>query len=154
MTSSRDLIQQARSTTEDVPRTPRKGLVVVTCMDTRIDPLAMYNARVGDFHVIRNAGGLVNGDVLRGLLISQLRANTTAIDLVMHTDCAVLGLRDDEMRKELGSPSLEFGGFDDLEATLRDGVASLQAAELLPHRDRITGYIFDVETRRLRRVTE
>lgn len=137
-----------------MPRTPRKGLVVVTCMDTRIDPLAMYNARVGDFHIIRNAGGLVNGDVLRGLLISQLKANTTAIDLVMHTDCAVLGLRDDEMRRELGSPSLEFGGFDDLEATVRDGVSSLQAAELLPHRDRITGYIFEVETRRLRRVTE
>lgn len=154
MTSSKDLIQQARSTTEDVPRTPRNGLVVVTCMDTRIDPLAIYSARVGDFHIIRNAGGLVNGDVLRGLLISQLRANTTAIDLVMHTDCAVRGLRDDEMRRELGSQSLEFGGFSDLEETLRSGVAALRAAELLPHRDRIAGYIFEVETRRLRRVSE
>lgn len=114
----------------------------------------MYGARIGDLHVIRNAGGLVNGDVMRSLLISQVRTGTTAIDLVMHTDCAVQGLSDDDMRGELGNSNLKFGGFENLDETVRQGVATLRGSEILPHRDRIAGYVYDVSSRSMHRVAE
>ncbi|MDW8339346.1 MAG: carbonic anhydrase, partial [Thermoleophilia bacterium] len=55
----------------DLPREPRRRLVVVTCMDARIDPLAIVGLELGDAHVLRNAGAVVTDDVLRSLAISH-----------------------------------------------------------------------------------
>ncbi len=119
---------------------PRRKLAVLTCMDVRIEPLSLLGLEVGDAHVIRNAGGLVTDDALRSLSISQRALGTEEIVLVMHEDC---GLQ--------GAPSA-IGGFEDLEATLRDGMERLRTSEELTARDRIRGFIFDPETGALREV--
>ena len=119
---------------------PRRKLAVLTCMDARIEPLSLLDLGVGDAHVIRNAGGLVTDDALRSLGISQRALGTEEIVLVMHEDCGMQG-----------APA-EVGGFDDLEAALRDGMERLRASEGLTARDQIRGFIFDPDTGELREV--
>jgi carbonic anhydrase len=117
---------------------PRRRLAVLTCMDARIEPLSLLDLELGDAHVIRNAGGLVTDDALRSLSASQSMLGTEEIMLVMHEDCGMQG-----------APP-EIGGFDDLEAALRDGMERLRASEKLTARDNIRGFIFDPETGELR----
>ena len=109
-------------------------------MDARIEPLSLLSLEVGDAHVIRNAGGLVTDDALRSLSASQSMLNTEEIVLVMHEDCGMQGAPGD------------IGGFEDLEATLRDGMERLRTSTQLSARDHIRGFIFDPETGALREV--
>ncbi len=154
MTSSDDLIQQAKSATGSMPAKPARGLAIVSCMDARVDPLRIFGLGVGDAHVIRNAGGLVNGEVLRSLLVSQYMLGTTAIDIVMHTDCGMKGLADSTITHAVMMATsqrvdLDFGGFDDLEQELHRGVTALRNSDSLRHRNRIRGLVFDVATGQL-----
>lgn len=71
-----------------VDRAPARGLVVVTCMDARIDPLAALGLKHGDAHVVRNAGALVSDDVMRSLVVSHELMGTREALLIAHTDCA------------------------------------------------------------------
>ena len=119
---------------------PRRKLAVLTCMDARIEPLSLLGLEVGDAHVIRNAGGLVTDDAIRSLSASQSMLDTEEIVLVMHEDCGMEG-----------APP-ELGGFDDLEATLRDGMERLRTSSELTAQDHIRGLIFDPETGALREV--
>ena len=72
----------------DLPREPARGLIVITCMDARIDPLAALGLRLGDAHVIRNAGATVSEDVLRSVHTSHTKLGTTHAVVMGHTDCA------------------------------------------------------------------
>ena len=109
---------------------PRRKLAVLACMDARLDPYELLGLERGDAHIVRNAGGLVTDDALRSLSISQRLLGTEELVVVMHRDCGMQGAD-------------EPGGFDDLEAELRAGLAKLRAAEELPARDRIRGLIYD-----------
>jgi carbonic anhydrase len=113
---------------------PRRRIAVLTCMDARIDPLAVLGLELGDAHVIRNAGGLVTDDAIRSLGVSQRALGTTEIVVVMHEDCGMEGAPE------------ELGGFDDLETELRNGLARLRDSDALVTRDRIRGLVFDPHT--------
>jgi carbonic anhydrase len=121
---------------------PRQKVAVLSCMDTRIDLFPMLGIKRGDAHIIRNAGGLVTDDALRSLTTSQQMLGTEEIVVVMHDNCGLHGAG----RKDLGA-------FDDLEATLHDGLERLRSAEALPHRDHIRGFIFNPEDGTLREVS-
>src|SRR5213080_2607755 len=118
MPNADDMLAVAASRAEELaapglsPR-PRRKVAVLACMDTRIDLFPMLGLKRGDAHIIRNAGGLVTDDVIRSLGISQRLLGTVEIVVVMHEDCG------------LQHASEEEGGFDDLDATLRDGLARL-----------------------------
>src|SRR5918997_6491585 len=116
---------------------PRRKVAVLACMDTRIDLFPMLGLERGDAHIIRNAGGLVTDDALRSLSASQRLLGTEEIVVVMHDDCGLDG-----------GPA-ELGGFDDLDAALRDGVERLRSSDL-PAREHIRGLVFDPETGALR----
>jgi carbonic anhydrase len=117
---------------------PRRGIAVLTCMDARIEPLSLLGLEVGDAHVIRNAGGLVTEDAIRSLSASQKLLGTEEIVVVMHEDCGMDG-----------GPE-ELGGFEDLEAALREGLERLRASEDLLARDRIRGLVLDPASGALR----
>jgi carbonic anhydrase len=119
---------------------PRRKLAVLTCMDARIDPLAVLGLELGDAHVIRNAGGLVTEDAIRSLSASQRALGTEEIVLMMHEDCG------------LHRGPVELGGFEDLDGELRDGLARLQESDALVTRDRIRGCVVDPATGALREV--
>jgi len=121
---------------------PRRKLAVLTCMDARIEPLSLFGLEVGDAHIIRNAGGLVTDDAIRSLSASQSMLDTEEVVLLMHEDCGMQG-----------APA-DIGGFEDLEATLRDGIERLRTSGELTAQDRIRGFIFDPETGALREVVK
>jgi carbonic anhydrase len=157
MTSSDDLIRSAKSSMGASSAVPRRNQAVVTCMDTRIDPLRILNAGVGDIHVIRNAGALVTEDVERSLVLSQRELETTRIDLIMHTECGVLNLDEPALNAALaadGAPAIRTGTFSDLEAELRRGVALLRSNPALKTRSAIRGYLYDLSASTLRLVVD
>jgi carbonic anhydrase len=140
------------------PSTPRRALAVVACMDARMDVLALLGLDVGDAHVLRNGGGVVTDDVIRSLVISQRKLGTTGIVLVHHTDCGMTKLRDDEFVAELEAetgvrPSFAIEAFRDPDESVRESIARLRRSPFLSHTDDIAGFVFDVETGRLRPVT-
>ncbi|HEX6417928.1 MAG TPA: carbonic anhydrase [Acidimicrobiales bacterium] len=136
---------------------PTRRAAVVTCMDARIDLFAALGLALGEVHVIRNAGGIVTDDVLRSLVLSQRKLGTREVLLAQHTDCGLHGLDDDaltaEVEAEAGArPPFAFGGFTDLDASVRASLACLRGAPFVPHRDAVRGFVYDVATGRLREV--
>ena len=69
---------------------PARKLAIVTCMDARVEPLSFLGLRLGDTHVIRNAGGRIEADAIRSLTISERLLGTDAILVIHHTDCGML----------------------------------------------------------------
>ena len=78
---------EAPQTPAPASSTPARRLAVVSCMDARVDPLQALGLKLGDAHVIRNAGAAVTGDVLQSLEASRELAGTTAVVLIAHSDC-------------------------------------------------------------------
>ena len=145
MTSSGDLVKQARAAVSEAPREPQRHLALVTCIDARVDPWRIIGAGPGDVHTIRNAGAVITNDVIRSLVISNRAAGVTTVQVMMHTDCAVNGL-DEAVVAERAGGSLPFSlhAFDDLEAELRKGVEKLRTEPLLDLPGGVSGTIYDV----------
>jgi carbonic anhydrase len=135
-----------------VPGTAARGLAVLTCIDSRIDPLAVLGLRAGDAKIIRNAGARVTVDTLRSLVLAANLLGVTRICVVQHTDCAVVGSTEDEMRTRIEeSCGVYPGDWDfltsaDQVATLRDDTEVIRACGLLPPGIEVGGFIFDVHS--------
>jgi len=136
---------------------PQRGVAIVACMDARIDVYRAFGLEPGQAHVLRNAGGLPTEDVLRSLAISQRALGTRAIAIVHHTRCGMTGFDDAAFRAELAAesgdePGWDVPGFTDVEAAVRQSVATVRDCRWLPHRDAVQGFVFDVESGLLTRV--
>ncbi len=141
----------------DLPARPAKGLAVVACMDARLDVHRVLGLEEGEAHVIRNAGGVVTDDVIRSLVISQRMLGTREIALIHHTGCGLLSFRDDDVKDQIYAdtglrPPFALEAFPDLEADVRQSMARLEASPFLPHKDAIRGFVYEVETGRLREI--
>jgi len=137
---------------------PSRGLAIVTCMDSRLDVFAALGLSDGEAHVLRNAGGVVTDDVIRSLAISQRKLGTREVMLIHHTDCGMQKLSDDGFRAELEeatgvAPSFAIESFADADADVRQSLLRVRRSAFLPHRDRVRGFVYDVDSRRLREVT-
>src|SRR3979409_1959453 len=80
-----------------------KGLAVVTCIDSRIDPLALLGLKPGDAKIIRNAGARVTDDALRSLVLAVNLLEVKRVCVMAHTDCAMVGSTDDEIRARISA---------------------------------------------------
>ncbi len=141
----------------DVPLPPAGRAAVVACMDARIDTGRLLGIEEGDAHVIRNAGGVVTDDVLRSLVISQRLLGTEEIILVHHTDCGMLTFRDDDVKADIEAdtglrPPFALEAFPDLEEDVRQSIRRIEACPYLPVRDKVRGFVYDVQTGRLNEV--
>lgn len=142
----------------DLAAAPTRKLAIVACMDARLNVFAALGLGDGEAHVIRNAGGVVTDDVIRSLAISQRLLGTEGVVLIHHTDCGMLRFTDDEFREALeratgATPSWSAGAFADLEADVRESIARIKASPFIPHSDAVRGFIYEVETGRLREVS-
>lgn len=142
----------------DLPLPPAKGLAVVACMDARLNVYGMLGLEEGDAHVIRNAGGVVTDDEIRSLAISQRLLGTREIVLIHHTGCGMLTFSDDEVKQQIQDdvgvkPHFSMEAFSDLEEDVRQSMARIQASPFIPHKDAVRGFVYEVETGRLREVT-
>ena len=143
------LARAARSPGSPLPAPPRLRLAILTCMDARIDPLALLALAPGDAHLIRNAGGIVDVGALRSLAISQRMLGTREVLVLQHTGCGMLGLDDEQFARDVERdsgrrPAWEPGGFADLDESVRGAVRALRAEPALPHRGRVRGAILDL----------
>src|SRR4030081_1368665 len=84
-----------------LPMPPARQIAIVACMDARLNPYGLLGLTEGDAHVIRNAGGVVTGDQLRSLAISQRLLGTKEIVLIHHTDCGMLTFTDDAFKASI-----------------------------------------------------
>ena len=136
---------------------PRRRLAIVTCMDSRLDVFAALGLLDGEAHVLRNAGGVITDDVIRSLAVSQRRLGTRAVMLIHHTDCGMSKLTDDGFRSELEqatgvAPAFAIESFTDVDANVRQSVLRVRRSPFLLHRDAVRGFVYDVDSHRLREI--
>jgi carbonic anhydrase len=141
----------------DLPLPPAAGAAVVACMDARLNVYGVLGLSEGDAHVIRNAGGVVTDDVIRSLTISQRLLGTTEIVLIHHTGCGMLTFHDDDVKAQIEKdtgirPAFALEAFPDLDDDIRQSIARIKASPFVPNKDSIRGFVYEVETGKLREV--
>lgn len=120
-------------------------------MDGRLDPMRFLGFELGDAHVLRNAGGLVNDETIRSLVISHHLLGTEEVLVVGHTDCGMLTFTNDELHAKLGpeSEGIDFQPFQDVAERVRQSVETIRSHPLLPDSYGATGFVYDVHTGRI-----
>ena len=162
MSQTDELLRNAEKYAEnfdkgDLPMPPGRKVAIVACMDARLSPFALLGLELGDAHVIRNAGGAITEDEIRSLAISQRLLGTEEIILLHHTDCGMQTFTDDEFRQSIQEetgikPTWSAECFSDVDEDLRQSLARIQASPFIPRKDSVRGFVYEVETGRLREV--
>jgi carbonic anhydrase len=135
-----------------------KGLAIVTCMDSRIDPLPVLGMRAGDVKILRNAGARVTDDVLRTLVLATYLLEVNRVLVMPHTRCRMVGTPEDEIHQTIATnfgvdtSSMEFRTVRDQEAALKRDLRRVRSFPLLPDALVVGGAVYDVDTGRLRPV--
>jgi carbonic anhydrase len=163
MSSTDELLRNNEAYAENfdkggLPIPPAKKVAIIACMDARVNPSLILGLQEGDAHVIRNAGGVVTDDEIRSLAISQRLLGTEEIILIHHTDCGMLTFNDDDFKRAIQEdvgikPGWSAEAFGDLDEDVRQSIARIKASPFVPNKDSIRGFVFEVETGRLREVS-
>lgn len=140
-----------------LPAPPAKSMVVIACMDARLNPYSLLGLSEGDAHVIRNAGGVVSDDVIRSLTISQRLLGTREIVLLHHTDCGMMKFKDDDVKAQIEAdtgvrPPFALEAFPDAEQDVIQSIRRIKTSPFIQHKDDVRGFVYDVSTGRLREV--
>jgi carbonic anhydrase len=131
---------------------------MVTCMDSRLEPLEMIGLRVGDAKILRTPGGRVTASALTGCVVGVQLLRVDRILVVPHTQCMMAKGDDEFVRGAISAASgldaseLVFGADPDQQARLADDVALLRNHPMIAGRAEVGGFLYEVETGRLRRV--
>ncbi len=160
----------------DLASKPSKSIAILTCMDTRINPLKLCGLNIGDAHIIRNAGGRVTDDAIRSLIISYKLLGTKDWFIIQHTDCGLSKINDKEIADlleiDLETSTLENGNwksnknskseagsnygrkikwytFLNLKESILEDLEKIKNHPLIPKNINIYGFIYDVNTGRL-----
>ena len=160
----------------DLASKPSKSIAILTCMDTRINPLKLCGLNIGDAHIIRNAGGRVTDDAIRSLIIYYKLLGTTDWFIIQHTDCGLSKINDKEIADlleiDLETSTLENGNwksnknskseagsnyghkikwytFLNLKESILEDLEKIKNHPLIPKNINIYGFIYDVKTGRL-----
>ncbi len=145
----------------DLAVRPKRRLAMLACMDSRILFERCLGLHPGDAHMIRNAGGIATDDALRSLIVSHHLLDTQEFIIINHTDCGLLKVREDELKKKLtekmGTPAgapRYFHAFDDLEENVREQVRRVKSHPWIPQHIPVRGFVYDVKTGKLSEVRE
>ncbi len=163
MTATDDLLKNAESYADSfdkqgLPMPPGKKVAVLACMDARLNVYGVLGLGEGDAHVIRNAGGVVTDDAICSLTISQRLLGTEEIILIHHTDCGMLTFKDDQIKDQIATdigirPPFALEAFPDADDDVRQSIARIKASPFIPKKDKIRGFVYEVERGRLRPVS-
>jgi carbonic anhydrase len=154
MSSIDGLIAHARArprkTTLGLPPQPSLRTAVLTCMDARIDPVSLFGLGPGEAHVLRNAGARATPDVMRSLALSQAILGTREVLVLGHTGCGLFERTEAELSEAIRSksghkPNMELGSFHNLDEAVDETVNTLRRCQFLAYRDRISGYVYDLD---------
>jgi carbonic anhydrase len=137
---------------------PVRHIVVLACMDARLDLFRLLGLEIGDAHILRNAGGRVTDDMIRSLLLSSHALGTREIVVIHHTGCGLHGQSNDDLRARVHEGSggdadhIDFLPFADVRASVRHDVEKIRACALLPPDMATWGAVYDVSDGSLTRV--
>jgi carbonic anhydrase len=133
----------------------RKGLAIVTCMDSRIDPLRIVGMEAGDAKILRNAGARVTDDVLRTLILATHLLNVNRVLVMPHTDCRMASATEDEMhaliqeRSGIDTRGIEIRTVKDQQAALVKDIQRIESYPLLKGGITVMGAVYDVKSGKL-----
>lgn len=140
-------------------RPPTLRLAVVTCLDCRVHVSKLLGLDLGAAHIIRNAGGIVTEDVIRSLIISHHIGGTREFMIINNTKCGMLTFKDEDLAARLQRETGEwpvvparFLAFTDLEENVREQIRKVRSHPWIPDAIPVRGFIYDVDTGRLREV--
>ncbi len=128
------------------------GVLVVTCMDSRIEPLRMIGLDLGDAKILRNPGGRVTDPVLVGIVLGVDLLNVSRVMIVEHTRCAMGSSTEAQMRERLTASTgqdstwMTLGMITDQRAALAEDVRRVTSHPLIPASVRVGGFIYDVDS--------
>lgn len=128
------------------------GVAMVTCMDSRIDPLRMIGLAPGDAKILRNPGGRVTDQALVALVLGVTLLEVNRILIVEHTSCAMASSTEAELQRRIGESVGEdaswmtLGVIDDQFETIRDDVQRVRSHPLIGEEVLVGGFLYDVET--------
>ena len=128
------------------------GVAVVTCMDSRIDPLRMLGLSPGDAKIFRNPGGRVTDAALEALVLGTHLLNVKRVLVIPHTRCAVASNSEEELREKVGASAgkdaswMSFGVIEDQVRTLRADVARVRSHPLIAEGTLVGGFVYDVDS--------
>ncbi len=134
------------------------GVAIITCMDSRIDPLGIVGLEPGDAKIFRNPGGRVTPQGLEALVLGVHLLNVRRILVVPHTRCAMASSSQDEIRSRVSESAgvdaswQTFGVVVDQHAALLDDVNAVRSHPLIPDTVAVGGFLYDVDTGLLDRV--
>lgn len=136
------------------PAQPARHLVILTCMDARVDPLRSLGLSLGEAHILRNAGGRASTDAIRSLIVSAHLLGTTEVGVIHHTRCGMEGITDDEIAAKTGAEGVDFLTFPDLVRSVEEDVNTILVCGHLPAGFVAWGAVYDVDAGGLRVVTD
>lgn len=128
------------------------GIAVVTCMDSRLDPLGMLGLKPGDAKIFRNPGGRVTANALEALVLAVHLLNVSRIVLAPHTRCAMASASEAELRERISASAgvdaswQAFHVVADQEDALRQDLAAVRSHPLIGDRAQVAGFIYDVDS--------
>ena len=136
----------------------RAGVAMVTCMDSRIDPLRMIGLEAGDAKILRNPGGRVTDQVLVAVVLGVTLLQVRRVLVVQHTRCAMASAPEEELQARVGTATgtdaswMTLAAITDQEATIRADVHKIESHPLVPDDLEVGGFVYDVDTGLLRPV--
>ena len=143
---------------QDLTGAAKKGLAIITCMDSRIDPLRIVGMKAGDAKILRNAGARVTEDVLRTLILATNLLNVTRVLVMPHTDCRMASGTEDQIhaaiykKSGIDTRSIEIRTVTDQLAALKSDLIRIKQFPLLPKNIALIGAIYDVKSGKLTKI--
>jgi carbonic anhydrase len=143
---------------QDLTGQAKKGLAIVTCMDSRIDPLRIVGMKAGDAKILRNAGARVTEDVLRTLILATNLLNVSRVLVMPHTDCKMASGTEEQIhaaifeKSGIDTRSIEIRTVTDQVTALKSDLIRIEQFPLLPKGISIVGAIYDVSTGALKQI--
>lgn len=155
MSAFKDIVEGSQAYTEaftngSLSALPRARLVIVTCMDTRINPLAIFGLDIGEAHVLRNAGARVTPDVIRSLIKSINQLEVERVVVMHHTDCGAAKIKIDALREAVLAATgndpdqVDFHLIGDPDDALAADVEAIRSCPYFPVGTAVAGMVYDV----------
>ena len=141
---------------EGLDAKPTRQLVVLACMDARLDLFRFLGLEIGHSHILRNAGGRASDDALRSMIVSAEVLGTREVVIIHHTRCGMHGVTNEALRERVHESSghdpvdIDFMPFDDEEESVREDVARVRNCPYFSEPMMVWGCIYDVDTGELR----
>ena len=154
--ANKEFVKEFKS--HDLTGQAKKGLAIVTCMDSRIDPLRIVGMKAGDAKILRNAGARVTEDVLRTLILATHLLNVSRVLVMPHTDCKMASGSEEQIhaaifeKSGIDTRSIEIRTVTDQIAALKSDLVRIEQFPLLPKGISIVGAIYDVKSGSLSKI--